>query len=493
MRLIIRQIRIREGTRRKLRIDVDWRSSRLSALPLMCRTAFAAVALALLAVAGVESAQATQPARTQRRPSSAAASHAAKHPALTRSAHQTPGLHLNTHSGRRANLSATGRKRTPDEVGRTAGLAIRRQLARRQMGRGAASVRIERSRNARRLRLERIALRSTEPRAARGSDSGAGKTADLLPDPRQPETDEAENMESRRLDGAREAIPATNPVQAREPEENADVETAPTDRAATQSAPEKDDDAARDGDEGAATAPSQPRGAADRADAASGGTNDEEASLHLPRRGMPAPLRGSLASLERQNDRLDAEGLERIDNEADLAARIADKLLVPIPASSALTVNAELEENHRYCRPWTAKFLADLARAHEAAFHRSIEVSSAVRTVEYQKRLMETNGNAAPAEGDLVSPHLTGATIDIAKSGLSRGEIAWMRRRLAELEAAGKIDVEEEFKQACFHITVYKNYVPGRKAGEATPAKPAVHSNRKQTADPAAEPKAQGA
>jgi hypothetical protein len=68
-----------------------------------------------------------------------------------------------------------------------------------------------------------------------------------------------------------------------------------------------------------------------------------------------------------------------------------------------------------------------------------------------------------------------------------------MRRRLAELEAAGKIDVEEEFKQACFHITVYKNYVPGRKAGEATPAKPAVHSNRKQTADPAAEPKAQGA
>ena len=208
---------------------------------------------------------------------------------------------------------------------------------------------------------------------------------------------------------------------------------------------------------------------------------------------MPAPLRGSLASLERQNDRLDAEGLERIDNEVDLAARIADKLLVPIPASSALTVNAELEENHRYCRPWTAKFLADLARAHEAAFHRSIEVSSAVRTVEYQKRLMETNGNAAPAEGDLVSPHLTGATIDIAKSGLSRGEIAWMRRRLAELEAAGKIDVEEEFKQACFHITVYKNYVPGRKAGEATPAKPAVHSNRKQTADPAAEPKAQGA
>jgi hypothetical protein len=59
-----------------------------------------------------------------------------------------------------------------------------------------------------------------------------------------------------------------------------------------------------------------------------------------------------------------------------------------------------------------------------------------------------------------VSPHLTGATIDIAKSPLSREEIGWMRSRLLALEAAGKIDVEEEFQQSCFHITVYKSYAP---------------------------------
>ena len=117
---------------------------------------------------------------------------------------------------------------------------------------------------------------------------------------------------------------------------------------------------------------------------------------------------------------LEAEGLERILDEADLASRIEHKLLVPLPASAALTVNPNLIENHRYCRPWTAQFLADLARAHAAAFHKPIQVNSAVRTVEYQKRLMRTNGNAADAEGDIVSPHLTGATIDIAKQGLSR-------------------------------------------------------------------------
>jgi hypothetical protein len=73
---------------------------------------------------------------------------------------------------------------------------------------------------------------------------------------------------------------------------------------------------------------------------------------------------------------------------------------------------------------------------------------------------MRTNGNAAPAAGDTASPHLTGQAIDIAKSSLSLPEIAWMRAYLQPLIDAGKIDVEEEFQQACFHISVYKNYLP---------------------------------
>lgn len=162
----------------------------------------------------------------------------------------------------------------------------------------------------------------------------------------------------------------------------------------------------------------------------------------------------------RQNEKTEAEGLERIEDAADLNDRIARKLLVPLPASSALTVNAGLAEDLRYCRPWTANFLTDMARAHDATFHRPIIVSSAVRTVEYQRQLERRNGNAAPAEGDIVSPHLTGGTVDIAKAGLPRQEMAWIRAWLGQLQAAGKIDVEEEFKQACFHITVYQNYEP---------------------------------
>jgi hypothetical protein len=43
---------------------------------------------------------------------------------------------------------------------------------------------------------------------------------------------------------------------------------------------------------------------------------------------------------------------------------------------------------------------------------------------------------------------------------MSRQEIGWMRSWLLPLQQAGKIDVEEEFQQACFHITVYKSYAP---------------------------------
>jgi len=199
-----------------------------------------------------------------------------------------------------------------------------------------------------------------------------------------------------------------------------------------------------------------------------------------------APLRGSLESLIRQNQKTNADNLARIEDNADLQARISNGQLVRVPESSGLTVNPDLPVDRRYCRPWTAKFLSDLSHAHEAQFHRAFEVSSAVRTVEYQKHLMRINGNAAPAEGDIASPHLTGATIDIAKKGLTRDEIFWMRDRLQVLQNEGKIDVEEEFRQSCFHITVYKSYIGAGPAHKPVPRAPA--SDDSDSTDDAAHP-----
>jgi len=160
-----------------------------------------------------------------------------------------------------------------------------------------------------------------------------------------------------------------------------------------------------------------------------------------------------------QNEMAEADGLERILDDADLEDRIAHGSLVPVPTSSALHINTDLPENRRYCRPWTAKFLMDLSHAHSARFAGgTLEVTSAVRTVEYQRQLRRINGNAASADGDIASPHLTGGTIDIAKAGMTSKEIGWIRAWLIPLEQQGKIDVEEEFRQSCFHISVYKSY-----------------------------------
>jgi len=53
-----------------------------------------------------------------------------------------------------------------------------------------------------------------------------------------------------------------------------------------------------------------------------------------------------------------------------------------------------------------------------------------------------------------------------------------MRSWLLPLQSAGKIDVEEEFQQSCFHITVYKSYIPAAPARK--PAAQAKATNPKQ-------------
>jgi hypothetical protein len=175
---------------------------------------------------------------------------------------------------------------------------------------------------------------------------------------------------------------------------------------------------------------------------------------------LPAPLTGSHDVLVHQNQMADDEGLSRIRNDAELNRLRAAHLLVDFPVSASLRLNPELPANRRCARPWTVRFAADAARAFYARFHQPLQVNSAVRSVAYQLRLQRTNGNAAAVEGETASPHLTGQAIDFAKRGMTVEQLAWMRAYLLPLRDAGKIDVEEEFQQACFHISVYRSYMP---------------------------------
>jgi hypothetical protein len=193
---------------------------------------------------------------------------------------------------------------------------------------------------------------------------------------------------------------------------------------------------------------------------------------------LPPPLYGSREVLLHQNEMADHDGLTRVQDDADLLDLRREKKLVPLPESSALTVDYRLPENRRFSRPWTATFLAVLARDYYASFHSPLQVDSAVRTVAVQQRLVRTNGNAAPSTGDTASPHLTGQAVDIGKGGLTHTQIAWLRTYLQPLIDQGKIDVEEEFQQACFHISVYKSFLP------ATASRIAIAAARQLPADP---------
>jgi hypothetical protein len=347
---------------------------------------------------------------------------------------------------------------TPQEVGRAAGLKIRQDLAlqrRPQLARRHKQP--THTTTARRVsqpvvRTETVAVRKSQPAAPELTAAQRERMAAIARAAAAWRADATENSSTAPETAQSDESPATE-TASRNDYETAAASEPPAARLAARSGrraepePESMEDSGQDSmqDSGQDSGPA-PRLIRTRL------------LLTTP------PLKGSLASLERQNEKLEAEGLERIEDEADLSDRIAHKMLIPVPVSDELTINPDLPAHHRYCRPWTARFLADLARMHAETFHTPLEVSSAVRTVVYQAHLRRINGNAAPAQGDIVSPHLTGATIDIAKDGLSRQEIEWMRQWLLPLEAAGKIDVEEEFQQACFHITVYKTYVPSRPA-----------------------------
>jgi hypothetical protein len=175
---------------------------------------------------------------------------------------------------------------------------------------------------------------------------------------------------------------------------------------------------------------------------------------------VPPPMRGTREILVHQNLIADEEGLSRIQDDDDLRRMRSERMLVDFPETASLRVNPELASDRRCARPWTVRFASEIARAYYARFHQPLQVNSAVRTVAYQLRLRRVNGNAAGIGGDMASPHLTGEALDFGKRDMSTAEIAWMRTYLRPLMQGGKVDVEEEFQQACFHISVYRAYAP---------------------------------
>jgi hypothetical protein len=169
-------------------------------------------------------------------------------------------------------------------------------------------------------------------------------------------------------------------------------------------------------------------------------------------------LRGSRDSLLKQNLEIDQAGLQRIEDDEQLQQLEDRGVLIPLADTQYVTINPSLKDNRRFARPWTAQFVDDMGREFYETFHKPIEVNSAVRTAEQQRKLTRRNHNAAPAEGETASSHLAGTTVDIAKRGLTRKQHKWIADYLANLKKQDVIEPEEERRQACFHVMVSQRY-----------------------------------
>jgi len=175
-------------------------------------------------------------------------------------------------------------------------------------------------------------------------------------------------------------------------------------------------------------------------------------------------FRPSRESLLRQNEEIDRMDLPRIKDDAELQELIGREELVPIETSEALRIAPTLAANRRYCRPWTRDFLQDLSEAYYKEFHSQMQVNSAVRTVQVQKKLRRHNRNAAPEKGETASSHLAGITVDIQRRGMSREQMAWVEQYMMPLKELGLVEPEEERHQVVFHVAVSGRYADWREA-----------------------------
>ncbi len=169
-------------------------------------------------------------------------------------------------------------------------------------------------------------------------------------------------------------------------------------------------------------------------------------------------LKGSHESLLRQNAEIDRLELPRIQNDIELNQLIDQGALVQISEQPGLHIAGNLKPNRRYSKAWTRDFVEDLGQAYYDEFGIPIQLTSAVRTVDQQKKLRRRNRNAAPIEGDTASSHLAGLTVDIGKRGLTKKQHQWVENYFGKLRELGLIEVAEERRQACFHIMVSERY-----------------------------------
>lgn len=102
-----------------------------------------------------------------------------------------------------------------------------------------------------------------------------------------------------------------------------------------------------------------------------------------------------------------------------------------------------------FIRPESRTVLMELARGYKEKFGRRLPVTSLVRTEEYQRRLGETNSNAAR---NSTPPHTTGLAFDVYYYFMTAEEQGYLMGEIARLKSSGLVEALRERRN---HIHVF--------------------------------------
>ena len=181
----------------------------------------------------------------------------------------------------------------------------------------------------------------------------------------------------------------------------------------------------------------------------------------LPQDDVPwttAALRARTGHLRLENRGAERDDLTRMRDLGMVTRFRKAGLLVPLRAETATYYVAGVAPPLRVARPWTRRFVEQFAAALHGLFGTRLRVTSLTRTTLWQLALRRTNASAAAASGPLGSSHLTGASVDLSKRGLSAKTTSWMRTVLRRLHAQRLVHATEEFHEPHFHVLVRRRY-----------------------------------
>ena len=150
-------------------------------------------------------------------------------------------------------------------------------------------------------------------------------------------------------------------------------------------------------------------------------------------------------SVPAENRSADAAGLKRYNDRREIIADTERGVLARIPCSR------KVPAYRRVALPDTVGFFGQLDADYLAATGRGLNIDSAIRSRDDQRRLRKSNRNATEVDGERASSHERGTTFDLSKR-MTRAQYRWLLWRLAYYKLIGRILVIEE--KSCIHIFV---------------------------------------